>query len=59
MLYFSSATAYLGFLNICKPKSGETLVVTGAAGAVGSLVGQIAKIKGCRVVGESKFKAWV
>lgn len=45
------ATAYFGFLDICKPKEGETLVVNGAAGAVGSIVGQIAKIKGCRVVG--------
>ena len=49
---FYSATAYFGFLDICKPKAGETLVVNTAAGAVGSLVGQIAKIKGCRVVGE-------
>lgn len=45
------ATAYFGFLEICKPKAGETLVLNGAAGAVGSIVGQIAKIKGCRVVG--------
>jgi NADPH:quinone reductase len=44
-------TAYFGFLEICKPQPGEVVVVSGAAGAVGSLVGQIAKIKGCRVVG--------
>ena len=44
-------TAYFGLLDICKPKAGETVVVSGAAGAVGSYVGQIAKIHGCRVVG--------
>ncbi len=44
-------TAYTGLLNIGQPKPGETVVVAAAAGAVGSLVGQIAKIKGCRVVG--------
>ena len=44
-------TAYFGFLDIGRPKSGETVVVSGAAGAVGTVVCQIAKIHGCRVVG--------
>ena len=44
-------TAYFGLLDIGKPQPGETVVVSGAAGAVGSVVGQIAKIKGCRAVG--------
>ena len=45
------ATAYFGYLELCSPKEGETLVVSGAAGAVGSLVCQLGKIRGCRVIG--------
>ena len=41
----SRATAYFGLLRICDPQPGETVLVNGAAGAVGSVVGQIAKIK--------------
>ncbi|MEM7050594.1 MAG: NADP-dependent oxidoreductase [Acidobacteriota bacterium] len=44
-------TAYFGLLDVGAPQAGETVLVSGGAGAVGSLVGQIAKIKGCRVVG--------
>ena len=44
-------TGYFGLLKTGEPKAGETVVVSGAAGAVGGLVGQIAKLKGCRVVG--------
>lgn len=44
-------TAYIGLLEIGQPKAGETVVVAAASGAVGAVVGQIAKIKGCRVVG--------
>jgi hypothetical protein len=51
ILGMTGLTAYLGLMEIGKPKSGETLVVSGAAGAVGSVVGQIGKIMGCRVVG--------
>ena len=51
VLGFTGPTAYFGFLDIGQPKKGETVVVSAAAGAVGSIVCQIAKIKGCRVVG--------
>ena len=44
-------TGYFGLMDVGQPKAGETVVVSGAAGAVGQTVGQIAKIKGCRVVG--------
>jgi NADPH-dependent curcumin reductase CurA len=44
-------TAYFGLLDVGQAKSGDTVVVSGAAGAVGTVVGQVAKIKGCRVVG--------
>lgn len=51
MLGMPGLTAYFGLLEIGRPKEGETVVVSGAAGAVGMTVCQIAKIKGCRVVG--------
>lgn len=50
-LGMSGLTAYFGILDTGQPTEGETIVVSGAAGAVGSVVGQIGKIKGCRVVG--------
>ena len=50
-LGMTGLTAYFGLLDVGEPKEGETVLVSGAAGAVGSVVGQIAKIKGCRVVG--------
>jgi NADPH-dependent curcumin reductase CurA len=51
ILGITGLTAYFGLLDIGKPKSGETVVVSGAAGAVGMVVCQIAKLQGCRVVG--------
>ncbi len=52
-------TAYVGLLDIGQPKAGETVFVSGAAGAVGSVVCQIAKIQGCRVVGSAGSDAKV
>jgi hypothetical protein len=46
-------TAYVGLLDIGRPREGETVFVSGAAGAVGSVVGQIAKLKGCKVIGSA------
>lgn len=43
--YFYRLTAYFGLLNLCQPKEGETVLVNAASGAVGSVVGQLAKIK--------------
>ena len=51
VLGVTGLTAYVGLLEIGRPQAGETVVVSGASGAVGSMAGQIAKIKGCRVVG--------
>lgn len=52
-------TAFFGLLDICDPQRGETVVVSGAAGAVGMLAGQIARIQGCRVVGVAGSEAKV
>jgi NADPH-dependent curcumin reductase CurA len=51
ILGMTGLTAYFGLLDIGQPKEGETVVVSGAAGAVGMIVGQIAKLKGARVIG--------
>ncbi len=51
ILGMTGLTAYFGLTDIGKPKEGETIVVSGAAGAVGTVAGQIGKIKGCRVIG--------
>ena len=51
VLGLTGITAYFGLLDIGQPKEGETVVVSGAAGATGSVVAQIAKIKGCNVIG--------
>ena len=49
-------TGYFGLMDVGQPKAGETVVVSGAAGAVGQTVGQVAKIKGCHVVGSAGGK---
>ena len=51
ILGMTGMTAYFGFLHVCDPKPGDVVVVSAASGAVGQVVGQIAKIMGCYVVG--------
>jgi NADPH-dependent curcumin reductase len=51
VLGISGLTAYFGLLDVGRPEPGQTVVVSGAAGSVGSVVGQIARIKGCRTIG--------
>jgi hypothetical protein len=57
VLGMPGVTAWVGLLDICQPKAGETVVVSAASGAVGSVVGQIARLKGCRAVGIAGGKA--
>ena len=57
VLGMPGVTAWVGLLDICAPKAGETVVVSAASGAVGSVVGQLAKLKGCRAVGIAGGKA--
>ena len=57
VLGMPGVTAWVGLLDICQPKAGETVVVSAASGAVGSAVGQLAKLKGCRAVGIAGGKA--
>ncbi len=62
LLGVTGITAYFGLLEIGQPKEGDTVVVSGAAGATGSVVGQIARIKGCRAIGiagGAKKCAWL
>ncbi len=54
VLGITGLTAYFGMLDVGRPRPGETVLVSGAAGAVGSIAGQIAKIAGCRVVGTTR-----
>jgi len=57
----SGLTAYSGFYEVCKPKKGEKVFVSAASGSVGNLVGQLAKLNGCYVVGcaGSKKKVFI
>ncbi|PZC44961.1 MAG: hypothetical protein DK306_001654 [Chloroflexi bacterium] len=52
-------TAYVGLLDLCDPQPGQTVFVSGAAGAVGSIAGQLARIRGCRVIGSAGSDAKV